>query len=233
MVAPDPVTLAAAEQQALDTAIAAWLPQAGTRIHCGRGCASCCTLNVALTLAEALPLAESLDPAQRQGIAARVTALRELLPGCADRKAFLRAQRTLGPCPLLAADGACAVYPRRPLACRALHSTRDHAWCGVDFATLHPLEREAFLSSLDPAVVAFPTHYARVPRELAAAAEDRLLKAMHAAWGFALSGHLAVLLQLAGEPDFVASLTAGRQAVAVQLAARALDHPFLVTLHEV
>lgn len=233
MAAPDPFALAASEQQRLDAAIAAWLPQAGSRIHCGRGCSGCCTLNVALTLAEALPLAASLDAAQRQGIAARVAALQALLPGCADRKVFLRAQRTLGPCPLLAADGACAVYPLRPLACRALHSTRDRAWCGVDFATLHPLEREAFLSSLDPAVVAFPSHYARVPRELAAAAEDRLLKAMHAAWGFALTGHLAVLLQLAAEPDFVASLESGPETVAAHLAASSLDHPFLVTWHEV
>jgi Fe-S-cluster containining protein len=231
MAAPDPVTLAAAEQRALDLAIAAWLPQSETRIHCGRGCANCCTLNVAMTLAEALPLAASLDTAQWQAIAARVAALQALLPGCADQKEFLRAQRTLGPCPLLAADGACAVYSRRPLACRALHSTRDCAWCGVDFTTLHPLEREAFLSSLDPAVVAFPTHYARVPRELAAAAEDRLITAMHTAWGFALTGHLAVLLHLATDADLVASLPAARQTVAAQLAARSLAHPFLVTLH--
>ncbi len=166
-------------------------------------------------------------------MAARVTELQQLLPQTPDFKSFLRAHRQRPtPCPLLAADGSCSVYARRPLACRALLSTRDSAWCATDFAALHPLEREAFLSSLDPAVVAFPTHYARFPREAGEAAEDLLLASMRERFGFALSGHLCVLLLAESEHQLSSALATGREATTQCLAAAGLNHPFLVTFHD-
>jgi Fe-S-cluster containining protein len=229
----DPATLVPAAQQRLDQAICDWLPNAGSLIYCGRGCSNCCTLNVATTFAEAQRLANHLDTGQRHRIAARVTELLELLPQTPDLKSFLRAHRDRPtPCPLLDADGACSVYAQRPLACRALLSTRDRAWCATDFATLHPLERQAFISSLDPAVVAFPTHYARVPREIGETAEDTLLAGMHERFGFALSGNLCVLLLAETEHCLSDILPRGREATALHLAAAKLDHPFLVTIHD-
>jgi len=233
MPGPDLAALVASEQQCLDQAMVAWLSSAGSRIYCGRGCANCCTLNVATTFAEAQSLAASLDAGQRQRVAARVTELQELLPQTPDLKNFLRSHRQRPtPCPLLCADGDCSVYARRPLACRALLSTRDSAWCAVDFATLHPLERDAFLSSLDPAIVAFPTHYARFPRELGETAEDALLARMRERFGFALSGNLCVLLLAETEYQLSAALPAGRTATTQCLAAAGLNHPFFVTFHD-
>ncbi|HAD03440.1 MAG: hypothetical protein A2005_02245 [Desulfuromonadales bacterium GWC2_61_20] len=230
---PDLTPLVTAAQQRLDQALAAWLPPADSRIYCGRGCANCCTLNVATTFAEAQLLVAHLDAGQRRRVAARVAELQELLPQTPDLKGFLRAHRNRPtPCPLLAADGVCSVYPLRPLACRALLSTRDSAWCAVDFATLHPQEREAFLSSLDPAIVAFPTHYARFPREVGAAAEDAVLARMREHFGFALSGHLCVLLLAESEHQLGSALATGREATAQCLAAAGLNHPFLVTFHD-
>lgn len=228
----DLAAMVTAAQQRLDQAISDWLPNPGRRIYCARGCANCCTLNVATTFAEAQLLAAHLTAEQRRRIAARVAELQALLPQTPDFKSFLRAHRSRPtPCPLLDPDGACGVYVLRPLACRALLSTRDCAWCGVDFATLHALEREAFLSSLDPAVVAFPTHYARVPRELGEAAEDTLLAAMQKHFGFALSGNLCVLLLAETQHRLSDILPLGREAAARHLAAASLDHPFLVTIH--
>lgn len=221
-----------ASQSRLDAAISSWLASAPSRIYCGRGCHNCCSLNVHTTLPEARLLAAALDDHQRQAIARHVATLTTLLPG-ADLKTYLRSHRRIpGGCPLLLVDGSCGVYQHRPLACRALHSTRDNAWCATDFADLHPLERQAFLSSLDPAIVAFPTHYARGPRELGEAGEDALLAMMKEQFGFALSGNLGVLLLAEMDHRLSASVAIGHAATSQCLAAAGLGHPFLVTFHD-
>lgn len=204
---------------------------AGGKLWCDRGCSNCCTLTVHATLAEALLLAPLLDAEQQSAVAERAGQLQQLAGGAGDLKDFWRRHRSeAGPCPLLTADGACAVYSARPLACRALLSTRDPAWCGTDFAALAPIERQLFLASLDPAVVAYPTHYLAAPQAAAAALERELLEAMRRTCGFALSGCLPVLLHLAAGHRLLVALRRGPDAVRQLLAANGYDHPFLLNL---
>ncbi|WP_429884761.1 YkgJ family cysteine cluster protein [Geoalkalibacter halelectricus] len=166
-------------------------------IHCRPGCDNCCNLAVNATLPEALRILPSLGAEQLERISHHGEGLVEIARAAVDFKDYLRRRRRdLGACPLLEADGQCGVYSLRPLACRALFSTRDSAWCAADFSILHPAEKEAFLSSLDPRLVAFPTHYLAAPQELGRRLEDRIAETMAARWGFSVSGSLAFLLFL-------------------------------------
>ncbi len=167
----------------------------GGRLFCSRGCGGCCTLAVQTTIAEALAVARSLDERRRAALARFIPRLTAAAEEAADLKDFLRRRRALGPCPFLEADGACGVYRARPLSCRALFSTRPPEWCAVDFADLHPLERQAFLNSLDPAA-AFPTHYLAAPQELALELENRISQATAERFGFAVTGDLPYLVWL-------------------------------------
>ncbi|MEJ2200072.1 MAG: YkgJ family cysteine cluster protein, partial [Desulfuromonadaceae bacterium] len=139
--------------------------QQGGRIFCGKGCQNCCTLTVNASLSEALRVTEALPESQPQ-LEDYILQLRQVLPEAADLKHYLKLQRSrLGACPFLDDAGSCTVYQVRPFACRALLSTRPADWCGVDFSTLTALDKQLFLSSLDPSVVDFPTQYLATPRE--------------------------------------------------------------------
>jgi len=59
----------------------------------------------------------------------------------------------------------------------------------VNLAGLPKIERDAFLASLDRTVVAYPTHYAAAPQELAAAFERGLLFAILRSTGFASAAY--------------------------------------------
>lgn len=202
---------------------------AGGKIWCARSCANCCSLTVHLTLPEALLIAPSLDSRQMTAVATRAEELRHIADTAADLKEFWqRHRREAGHCPLLNDEGACSIYPVRPFACRALLSTRDPAWCGIDFATLTSLERQLYLNSLDPTIVTYPTHYLAAPQEAAAALERELLEAMHSICGCSLSGCLPVLLHLAAGHRLTVALRRGPEAVRQLLVAAGFDHPFLV-----
>jgi Fe-S-cluster containining protein len=89
---------------------------------CARGCAMCCHLRVAAMPVEVLGVAQYL---RRQlgadALAARLDRIRDT----ARQVSALPRERLLSvniPCPLLEADGACGIYPARPLNCRAYHS---------------------------------------------------------------------------------------------------------------
>ena len=84
----------------------------------------------------------------------------------------------------------CQVYAARPISCRALLATRPPAWCSVDFSTLHPLEKQAFLSGLARDLVNFPTHYLAAPQESGAQAEAELNARCRDLFGIALSGNM-------------------------------------------
>lgn len=216
----------------LDGEISNWIAdyQAGAgRIWCARGCSACCSLVVTTTWPEAAAIAARLGGDQRAALQAYLTRLRELLPEVTDFKAFLRAhRRQLGNCPFLDAEGCCAIYPERPLSCRALLSTRPADWCAVDFTTLHETEQRAFLASLDPAVVDYPSHYLAASRRLARRLEQELLAAMRAERGFALGGHLPSLVWLTREHALENLLADGPAAVSALAASLGLDLPGLL-----
>lgn len=169
----------------------------GRDLYCRPGCGNCCTLAVNCSHPEAMLLATSLSSAQRRQVIARLPLLAQLCAAACDLKEFLLSYRQQGGgCPLLDPQQNCSCYDERPLSCRALLSTRPPAWCGVDFSTLHPLEKQAFLSSLDTALVAFPSHYLARPLELAAALEKSLDEEFAAQQQVKISGNLIWLLGL-------------------------------------
>lgn len=203
----------------------------GGRLYCGRGCRNCCNLAVRCTFTEALLVAEALSDGHAAALGEYVARLRRHLAEAADLKSYLRLhRRTIGTCPLLAADGACGVYAARPFACRSLLSTRPADWCAVDLAELHPLEKQAYLSSLDPAVVAWPTHYLAASRELAREMEEAAARRLHDTLGFTLSGNLPFLVWLEQEHRLSAAAAEGRAATLALLEKEGLNLPFLLNL---
>jgi len=203
----------------------------GGRIFCRRGCRNCCNLAVRCTLGEALLVAETLPPDFDAALEDYVGRARRELGAADGLTAFLRLHRRLvGLCPFLDAEGACAVYPERPFACRSLLSTRPAEWCAVDVSELHPLEKQAYLSSLDPSVVNWPTHHLAAPRDLAREFESESAWRMREAFGFSLCGDLPVLVWLERRHGLSAKATEGFEAVADLLAQHGLDLPFLLQL---
>ena len=172
----------------------------GGRLFCGKGCSNCCRLAVHATLPEAAAVAESLNSAQSDALADHVRSLRQAVSPDGDMQSYLRAHRRMGAsCPFLNHRGECGIYERRPIACRSLISTRNSDWCSVDLGSLHPLERQAFLSSLDPQVVDYPTHYAAFPRLTGERMEKEISDRMKAAVGFSVTGNFPLLVWLARE----------------------------------
>jgi Fe-S-cluster containining protein len=223
--------LALQRQLELDEAITTWRDSAGVRLWCGSGCGNCCTLTVNATLAEALAIPAVLDIGQRQKMADTVTRIFAHARQCPDARTYLTGYRqAVGPCPFLDGEANCAIYAQRPFACRALHSTRPPDWCGVNLAELPELERDCFLASLDRNVVAFPTHYAAAPQELAANFERGLILAMFRFAGFGVTGNLPLLVWLAGEDGFAEALSGGPASFVSFLSAQGIQQPFLVQI---
>jgi len=207
------------------------LRTAGGRIHCDRGCRNCCNLAVQCTFPEALAVAGMLDKEYDSYLNRHVERLRQHMGKVSDLKSYLRLhRRTIGFCPFLAADGACSVYAARPFACRSLLSTRPADWCAVDFADLHPLEKQAYLSSLDPAVVAWPTHYLAAPRDLAREREAAAAWEMRDAFGFTLGGNLPVLVWAERQHRLSEAVASGLPETVALLEETGLNNPFLFTL---
>jgi Fe-S-cluster containining protein len=222
-------------QRELDEAIAAWRQGDGAnmRIWCGPGCGNCCSLTVNTTLPEALALAAVLNDRQRQPLSATVTRLTEHARQATDARTFLVGYRAaVGPCPFLDAGANCTVYSDRPLACRALLATRPPDWCGVNLGGLPEVERAAFLAGLDRTVVAWPTHYAAAPQELAAEFERGLIFTMIRVHGFGVTGNLPFLVDLAGRGGCGEALAGGPAAFRDFLATHHGDHPLLAQIHE-
>ena len=220
------------QQTFMEMFTAAWCSDyrgAGGIIHCGRGCSGCCSLAVSCTLTEATVIAECLNGAQAAAVTAHALRLRDLTAGIDSLKEYLRMhRREMGGCPLLEADGACGVYPVRPLSCRALISTKESRWCTVDFSELSSEEKQVYIESLDRSVVAFPLHYVASTRETGQELEARGLSLMQKAFGFSLYGSLPVLLHLVREHG-LGSAASGAEAAAI-LQSSGFGHPLLTDL---
>lgn len=169
--------------------------ESGRTIYCREGCAGCCHMAVHAAWPEAVAVAGLLSARQLAELDGYVERLQAALPEMTDLKSYLKRHRqSLGPCPLLDAAGACSVYAARPLACRSLLSTRPAAWCTVDFAELERWDKQAYASSLDRQVVAWPTHYVAATQDFGRELEGTLLETMQQKQGWALSGNFAVMV---------------------------------------
>lgn len=204
-------------------------------IFCDKGCSNCCTLSVNCCFAEALATAQSLEADHQQALKLKIPLLQEISLQAENLKGFLQQFREkIGGCPWLhSEEGRCVIYQQRPFSCRALISTRNSSWCGIDFSSLHPQEKEAFLSSLDPELVAFPTHYLAAAQELGLEFESQTLVSMRKSFGVSLTGNLLYLTWLELEHRLSEVIPDGFAATWSFLKERQLDLPFLLQLQGV
>ncbi|WP_246038138.1 YkgJ family cysteine cluster protein [Geomonas terrae] len=219
------------QQMFLEMLVRSWVDDYradGGSIYCGKGCRNCCSLAVHTGFAEALAVARRLNEAQAEKVASYAVRLRDLVKNVSDLPQYLRLHRQMGFCPLLDDEGACSVYPVRPLTCRALISTRESVWCGADFSTLAPEEREAFLAGLDRKVVAFPSHYVATLQESGKELEEAAAQHMRLHFGFALYGNLGVLVHLIRK-GLAEACQEGPAAAARFIAQAGFDNPLLLT----
>ncbi len=99
----------------------------GRHIACGPGCGTCCAVNVAVLLPEAIAitrhLRDNFSPQARDELATRFDDLRRSVRWLDDdERIFLRRS-----CAFLDADGSCLIWPVRPLLCRSITSTDAEA----------------------------------------------------------------------------------------------------------
>ena len=221
-------------QQFLELFSRAWTvdyQNSGGRIHCGRGCSGCCSLAVNCSFVEALAIARSLSEEQASRVADHVSRLVDRTAAIEGLKEYLRMYRDeIGACPFLDTDGACGIYPRRPLSCRALLSTREPIWCRTDFSGLDAAEKQAYMEGLDRSVVAFPLHFVASTQETGLELETRAGRLMADLCGFSLYGNLPTLVWLAREHGLAEVSCHGRVAVEQLLTTTGSAHPCLMTM---
>ncbi len=198
--------------------------------YCHQGCGNCCTLAVNCSFPEAVVIARSLTSEQCAQLEKKALAVRAIADGAQDLKDYLRRFRAeIGGCAFLDESESCTIYRQRPFSCRALISTRPEAWCGVDFSTLHPLEKQAFLSSLNADIVNFPTHYLAEPQELAADYEAQTSASQFDSSAVTLSGNMLYLVWLEVNFQLTSVIAEGRK-LSDFLRLNQLDVPFLLSL---
>lgn len=230
---PSPISaIHHAFDQVVDRVVADYTGNGGS-IHCRSCCANCCSLAVHTTFPEAQLIAAQLDSVLHDALLTYIDKLRIHQAQCRNFKEYLRLHlTTLGPCPLLAAEGHCSVYALRPLTCRALLATRPASWCGVDFATLDRWDKQLYQQALDRDAVAWPTHYLAVTQDYAAEQEVKIARGMRDTYGFSLSGNLPLLVWLARQADIVGILSAGAPAILAFIAAHGIAPDRVVTVGE-
>lgn len=96
-------------------------PDRDEHLDCRAGCGSCCIVNVAVLVPEALAVVEFLEAqwADASELEERLDSLWRSIRGVDDEARVCMRQ----PCAFLDAQGRCSVYPVRPLLCRGVTST--------------------------------------------------------------------------------------------------------------
>ena len=200
-------------------------------IYCRESCAGCCHLAVHATYPETVAVAKSLTEPQLNRLSEYVERLKTALPELTSLKSYLKRHlQTLGPCPFLDTQGSCSVYSIRPLSCRALLSTRPAAWCTVDFSELDHWDKQAYESSLDRQVVAWPTHFVAATQNFAQELENDLLDSMLQEKGWSLSGNFAVMVWLEKNLQLSKDNVATTEQVRDILTANGLNNDLLLNL---
>jgi len=224
------------KQEFFDHFCAAWLSeyrQRGGSIHCACGCGGCCSLVVNCTASEAIAIARALTPEQQTRLRATIPAIKASAQQAGSLKDWLKSYRDqAGPCPFLEQDNRCGVYQLRPLSCRSLLSTRESHWCTTDFGALSHQHKQQFMEQLDRSVVAFPTHYAATPQEVAQELELAHLNEMEQDYGCSLLGNLPWLVWLTLEHRLDELLTSGTVGLRSYLTAHGLASPYLAVVSD-
>ena len=218
----------------LDKFTSAWLTNyraTEKAIYCCEHCFGCCHLAVHATYPEAVAVAEGLTGTQSKRLTDYIERLKVALTELTDLKSYLKRHRQeLGPCPFLDGQGSCSIYPTRPLSCRALLSTRPAVWCTVDFSKLDHWDKQAYESSLDRQVVAWPTHFVAATQDFGRELENTLLELMQKEKGWSLSGNFAVMVWLEKNSQLSKHHIATNQQVSDILTAYELNNHLLLDL---
>lgn len=118
-----------------------------SRIACAAGCASCCVVNVAVLMPEAIALVRYVRQIESSGpgaaLSERVRGLYQKICGLSEQER-LRLQLT---CAFLSDQGRCLIYPLRPLMCRSVSST-DPASCRAALTAPHAAEAPSVVMNL-------------------------------------------------------------------------------------
>lgn len=220
------------QQECLAMMATAWIADYrshGGTVFCSRGCRECCSLTVNCTLTEAVALAQSLNEAQAKAVKEYAVMLQDKVITVSEMMDYLRMQRReMGFCPLLDADGVCSAYALRPLSCRALLSTKDSYYCGVDFANLTSIQKQEYAQSLDQSVTEYPLHYVALTSETGREMEARTLTLMQQQFGFSLYGNMPVLVYLVLEKGLADIAPMGHDAAELAISKAGFVHQFLV-----
>jgi len=230
-----PLIDAVREQQAIfDREITSWADRyrrAGGKLFCDKGCSNCCTLAVNCTFPEALRISANLSEPRAARVREHASRLLTHVREVTDLKSYLRLHRQkIGSCPFLDDAGSCGIYRERPFSCRALLSTRESRWCGLDFARLSSDEKRAFVESLDRSVTSFPLHYVAATQEQGQALETEAAENMASRFGFSLYGNLPYLVHLERELQLSKIIPQGFEITMSFLDQNGLLNPFLLTL---
>ncbi|HEY9192600.1 MAG TPA: YkgJ family cysteine cluster protein, partial [Methyloversatilis sp.] len=97
-------------------------------VACGKGCSTCCTVRVTATAPEVLLMARHLREVCAPDVCVRL--VQRIAQADNDTRHVDEESRVAmrRPCPFIGDDGACVVYPVRPLACRG-HASHDRNAC--------------------------------------------------------------------------------------------------------
>lgn len=101
-------------------------PQEREQIACGPGCSGCCVVNVAALWPEGVAISRYLQRfsnSVQQVVAERLESLWQRVRGLDDSERLAVQSQ----CAFLDEQGCCLVYPVRPLLCRSVTSTDQHA----------------------------------------------------------------------------------------------------------
>lgn len=183
------------------------------------------------TFAEAAALAHHLTDEQEHRLNDYVERLQRTLSQSSSMQQYLRLHRaSIGPCPFLNGQSNCEIYPRRPLSCRALLSTRPAAWCSVDLNTLDAWDKEAYEKGLDPQIVAWPTHYVAATQDFGRTLEKGLTQSMENERGWSLSGNFPAMVWLVRHNQLDRHSFSSRPELETLIAASGLNHELIFSI---
>ena len=223
------------DHRRLDAYIDQWLKNyhsEGRNVFCRIGCANCCSMAVHASFPEAILIAKHLPNEIVSRLEAYLGRLKETLPEMTKMKDYLAIHRNrIRPCPFLSTQDRCEIYKYRPFSCRALLSTRPPEWCAVDFATLDNWDRQAFESSLDQQIVAWPTHYIAATQDFGHDLEQRAIQTMIKTRGWAISGNLGVMVWLEYKYRLSRREMVKSSSLEELMQAEGIASPFLLSLY--
>ncbi|WP_291426131.1 YkgJ family cysteine cluster protein [Deinococcus sp.] len=210
----------------------------GGKVYCGAGCFHCCDMPIRLSLAEALIVAQALDPAAATRVAAHAHKVQANARSAPDEESYVeRHRQEVGFCPLLdRASGSCTQYAARPTRCRDTFSAFPARYCAAGaWEQMTPHERRDYQRE----VARTPgtdgeVHFIAPLEHLSEPVWITASKSMRQHWRMEVWGDFWNLTTLAADPQFMQAVERGQGRAAWQRASTLnLSHPVTLEIEEV